>query len=61
MEFVVFQPKVTKDFILSKINQESIMNHYSGLDVSSKKLALSPLRNDNHVTVSFYKSKSGIL
>ena len=61
MEFVVFQPKITKDFILSKINQESIMNHYSGLDVSSKKLALSPLRNDNHVTVSFYKSKSGIL
>jgi 5S rRNA maturation endonuclease (ribonuclease M5) len=61
MEFISLQPNITKDFILSKVNQESIMQHFTGLDVSSKKLALSPLRQDNHVTVSFYKSKSGIL
>lgn len=61
MEFVSLKPKITKDFILSKVNQESIMQYYTGLDVSSKKLMLSPFRIDNHFTVSFYKSKSNIL
>lgn len=61
MEFVSLKPNITKDFILSKVNQESIMQHYTGLDVSSKKLMLSPFRVDNHFTVSFYKSKSNIL
>ena len=61
MEFISLQPKITKDFILSKVNQESIMQHYTRTEVNSKKLFLSPLRNDNHVTCSIYKSKSGIL
>lgn len=61
MEFISLKPKITKDFILSKVNQESIMQFYTGLNVSSKKLMLSPFRIDNHFTVSFYKSKSNIL
>ena len=61
MEFISLQPTITKDFILSKVNQESIMQYYTGTDVNSKKLFLSPLRVDNHVTCSIYKSKSGIL
>ena len=61
LEFDCLKPKVTKEFLLSRINQESIMQYYTGLDVSSKKLALSPLRSDNHVTIGFYKSKTGIL
>lgn len=61
MEFIALRPKITKDFILSKVNQESIMQHYTGHDVNSKKLFISVLRSDNHVTVSYYKSKSGIL
>jgi hypothetical protein len=61
MEFISLQPKITKDFILSKVNQESIMQYYTNKDVNSKKLFTSVLRNDNHVTVSFYKSKSGVL
>lgn len=61
MEFISLKPKITKDFILSKVNQESIMQYYTGLNVSSKKLMLSPFRVDNHFTVSFYKSKSNIL
>lgn len=61
MEFISLQPKITKDFILSKVNQESIMQYYTGSDVTSKKLVTSCLRNDNHVTVGFYKSKSGTL
>ena len=60
MEFI-FEPNITKDFILSKVNQESIMHHYTGQDVTSKKLVTSVLRNDNHVTVGYYKSRSGIL
>ena len=61
MEFISLKPKITKDFILSKVNQESIMQHYTGNDVTSKKLVTSCLRSDNHVTVGYYKSKSGIL
>ena len=61
MEFISLQPKITKDFILSKVNQESIMSYYTKHDVNSKKLYTSCLRSDNHVTVGYYKSKSGIL
>lgn len=61
MEFICLKPQITKDFILSKINQESIMQYYTGIDVTSKKLHLSPLRSDNKVTVGFYKSQSGVL
>ena len=62
MYFSSLEPKITKEYIESKgINQESIMQYYTGLDVSSKKLMLSPFRIDNHNTVSFYKSKSNIL
>ena len=58
LEFSCFRPKITKEFLLSKINQESIMQYYTGQDVNSKKLFTSVLRKDNHVTCSFYKSKS---
>ena len=61
MEFISLQPKINKDFILSKVNQESIMQHYTNQDVNSKKLFTSVLRNDHKVTISYYKSKSGIL
>lgn len=61
MYFSSLEPNITKEFILDRVNQESIMQFYTGLDVSSKKLMFSPFRSDNHVTCSFYKSKSGIL
>ena len=62
MYFSSLQPEITKEYIFSKgINQESIMQYYTGLNVSSKKLMLSPFREDNHVTCAFYKSKSNIL
>ena len=60
MEFISLRPQITKNFILSKINQESIMQHYTNHDVNSKKLYTSCLRNDHKVTVGYYKSKSGI-
>ena len=37
MEFVSLQPTINKKYILSKINQESIMQHYTGINVNSKK------------------------
>ena len=61
MEFISLKPKITKDFILSRVNQESIMQYYTNQDVNSKKLFTSVLRNDHKVTISYYKSKSGIL
>lgn len=60
--FSALEPKITKEYLYSKgVNQESIMHYYTGLDISTKKLVLSPFRNDSHVTCSFYKSKNGIL
>lgn len=61
LEFAALQPKITKDFILSHVNQETIFNHYLKVNPLSKKLQLNPLRTDHKVTVSFYKSKSGVL
>lgn len=54
--------QITKEYIYSHgINQESIMQYYTGADINSRKLIVSPFRIDNHTTCSFYKSKSGIL
>ena len=61
MYFSSLEPEITKNFIFSKINQESIMQYYTGIDVTSKKLHLSPFRNDHKITCAFYKSKSDIL
>lgn len=61
LKFACLKPKITKDFILSKVNQESIMTFYLGVTVNSKKLFCNPFRNDKHITVGYYKSKTGIL
>ena len=37
MDFSI-ESKITKDFILSHINQETIFNYYLGVSVESKKL-----------------------
>ena len=58
MYFSSLEPQITKELILSKTNQESIMQYYTGLDVSSKKLMLSPFRTDHKITCSFNKKKN---
>lgn len=55
-----FEPKITKEFLLSKNNEETYMTYYLGVPVQ-KGLFKSPLRNDNHVTCSFFRGKSGNL
>lgn len=52
---------ITKEFILSRINQETILSYYLKIPVENKKLFVNPLRNDHKPTASFYKSKSGIV
>lgn len=54
--------RLTKEFIFSKISQESIFEHYLGVHVK-KGLFCSPsiIRIDNTPTCSFYKSANGIL
>jgi hypothetical protein len=50
---------VTKEFILSKVTEEEIFEHY-GIKVQ-KGLFCSKLRRDVRPTVSFYRNKTGRL
>lgn len=50
---------ITKEFILSKVSEEEIFEHY-GIKVQ-KGLFCSKLRVDKRPTVSFYRNKSGRL
>lgn len=54
------EPKITKEFLLSKNSEETYMSFYLGVPVK-KGLFKSPLRCDNHVTCSFFRGKSGTL
>lgn len=55
-----FEPKITKEFLLSQNNEETYMTYYLGIPVK-KGLFRSPLRNDHHTTCSFFRGKSGTL
>lgn len=53
-------PKITKEFLLSKNSEETYMSYYLGVPVK-KGLFRSPLRSDNHNTCSFFRGRSGNL
>ena len=53
-------PKITKEFLLSKNSEETYMAFYLGIPVK-KGLFRSPLRNDQHNTCSFFRGRSGNL
>lgn len=55
-----FEPKITKEFLLSKNNEETYMTYYLGAPVN-KGLFVSPLRDDKHKTCSYFRGKSGTL
>lgn len=60
MEFVL-EPTITKELLLNRLSEESIMEHYLGVQVR-KGLFISPLRKDTRPTCSFYRSnKTGRL
>ena len=50
---------LTKEFILSRINEEEIWSHY-GVPIT-KGLFCSPLRKDKNPTCSIYRNKAGRL
>lgn len=52
--------KITKELILSKVSEETLMEHYLGLPVK-KGIFRSPLRHDNNPTCSFSKDRNGRL
>ena len=53
-------PKITKEFLLSKNSEETYMSYYLGVPVKNG-LFRSPLRADNHNTCSFFRGRSGNL
>ena len=54
------EPKITKEFLLSKNSEETYMSYYLGIPVK-KGLFRSPLRSDAHTTCSFFRGHSGNL
>lgn len=54
------EPKITKEFLLSKNSEETYMAYYLGVPIK-KGLFRSPLRNDQHNTCSFFRGRSGNL
>lgn len=58
---IEFTPdKITKELILSKVSEETLMEHYLGLPVK-KGIFKSPLRTDNNPTCSFGRDSYGRL
>lgn len=54
------EPEITKEFLLSKFNEETFMTYYLGIPVK-KGLFKSPLRGDHVPTCSFFRNKTGEL
>lgn len=53
-----FEPNITKEYLLSKANQETYLEYYLGIPVK-KGLFKSPLRDDKSPTCSFYRNNRG--
>lgn len=51
---------ITKELILKKVREETLMEHYLGIPVK-KGLFRSPLRRDANPTCSFHRNKRGDL
>ena len=56
----ITEPKITKEFLLSKNSEETYMSTYLGIPVK-RGLQISPLRRDKKPTASFYRNKKGEL
>lgn len=60
MVFTLEPINITKELILSKVSEETLMEHYLGIPVK-KGLFKSPLRQDHKPTCSFYRNNRGRL
>ncbi len=55
-----FEPKLSKELILSRFSEEQIMGYYLRVPIK-KGLFCSPLRKDKNPTCSLYRNNSGTL
>ena len=55
MVFTLEPINITKELILSKVSEETLMEHYLGIPVK-KGLFKSPLRQDSKPTCAFYRN-----
>lgn len=46
-------PEIDKEYVLSRISQEEIFEHYLGVEVQTSEHIRSPLRRDKHPTCNF--------
>lgn len=53
-----FEPNITKDYLLSRANQETYLEYYLNIPVK-KGLFKSPLRDDKSPTCAFYRNNKG--
>ena len=60
MVFTLEPINITKELILSKVSEETLMEHYLGIPVK-KGLFKSPLRQDSKPTCAFYRNRKGDL
>ena len=62
MDFIIpsSEPKITKEYLLSKNSEETYMSTYLGIPVK-QGLQISPLRTDHKPTASFHRNKNGQL
>jgi hypothetical protein len=60
MYFTLQPIRPSKELILSKVSEETLMEHYLGIPVK-KGLFKSPLRKDNRPTCSYFRNKNGNL
>lgn len=58
MEFTLEPITITKELILNRVREESILEHYLGVKVS-KKLVKNPMRRDCSPTAGFFRDKKG--
>ena len=55
-----FEPKLSKELILSRFSEEQLMEYYLRIPVK-KGLFRSPLRDDKNPTCSFFRNNKGTL
>lgn len=55
-----FEPKLSKELILSRFSEEQLMEYYLNIPVK-KGLVRSPLREDKRPTCSFFRNNKGTL
>lgn len=56
------EPRLSSDFLLSRLSEESIMYFYLGINPSKKKgLFRSPIRTDKNPTCSIFRNSKGRL